>query len=204
MPSFMVKSWWSDQTQQGDGGGSAGKTSSGGSGGASADGGGGGQQRLRYETVVSPTIGADGELTDWSVQWKLDHASQSGGWIVQNISASFDVEDAFGSPFAHPANDGNWDYWEAWRVPAGSSVTSYAAHGDILDDTYNMPGAGMGTTGTVTIAGSARFYEGLDLPSSFAAGNVAHAGMLPSTSVDPALFVNPSTPAVSHTYTWMW
>jgi hypothetical protein len=41
-------------------------------------------------------------------------------WVIQHVSASFDVVDAdTGQPVRHPADDGNWNYWEAWEVKSG-------------------------------------------------------------------------------------
>jgi RHS repeat-associated protein len=110
----------------------------------------------------------------WVIQWQLSSPSPTGGWIVQNINSVSN-----GWPV-----DG---FWEAWQVPAGSRHTDrYPAS----DDTFSGPKG-------VMCLGTARFYEGLTLPSSFQPGAVPTAGVLYSTTINPNL---PTTNATAPVY----
>ncbi|MEJ1974198.1 MAG: RHS repeat-associated core domain-containing protein [Lacunisphaera sp.] len=164
-----------------------------------------GAQSLSYKTIVAAQQGANGSLNGWVVQWLLANPSAKGGWIVQHITVGFNVTDSSGKPVTHPADSGKWNYWEAWQVGPGGKVTTYAATGDVYDDMYRISGAGPGTRGTVTFTGEARFYEGLNLPSSFVPNNPnTYAGILPATTVDPKLPTNNATPPVDHSIIIKW
>ena len=65
-------------------------------------------------------------------------------------------------------------YWEASHVSAGATSTDDIAAGNRpWDDSFSAgPQSG---TGSITWKASARFYEGLTLPSSFVVGQ-PHAG----------------------------
>jgi len=54
-------------------------------------------------------------------------------------------------------------------------------------------------TGDIVNA-QARFYEGLQLPSSFVPGAVPSAGSLPATPVNPNLAANSATDPVNRTW----
>jgi len=135
-------------------------------------------QKLTFKTVRG---GASSKT--WVVQWKLSNESKSGGWIVQNVT----INDASGKQ--------TYNYWEAWQIPAGSQITNYAITGDINDDEF------VGASGSKFNA-EARFYEGLQLPSSFQPNNPATAaGILPSTTVNPKLPTDNATEPVDRTWT---
>ncbi|MGH9916890.1 MAG: RHS repeat-associated core domain-containing protein, partial [Pyrinomonadaceae bacterium] len=98
-------------------------------------------QNLTYRNV-------DGgrKTNPWTIRWELAKKSSKGGWIVQNIRANF-------------RSGGRYSYWEAWEVPSNSQSTlKYYLYG--YDYMFS------GASGT-RIEASARFYEGLSLPSSF-------------------------------------
>jgi hypothetical protein len=160
---------------------------------------GGKARRLRYQQLGQPERGPNGDATT-EIQWKLNQPSESGGWIVQNVTADIETIDEAGNLVSQE----NWDYWEAWRVDPGSTVTTFAATGDPVDDTFHIPAAAAGTSGTWTISGTARFYEGLSLPDTFDVGNVPQAGILFSTSTDPHLPLANASPQVVHSYTNFW
>lgn len=110
----------------------------------------------------------------WTIQWKLAIPSKAGGWIVQEITAT----NPDGTPDRH--------FWEAWRVSVGSTVTIY--NGSFAyDDKFRAPSG-------ETVLGSARFYEGLSLPSTFIPNNKdTYARILPSTTINPNLPLNNAT-----------
>ena len=185
--------------------------------------------RLRLVTVAGPT-GSGAEAASgglgfkkvsgpkkvdcggykWIVQWVLDKKSPKGGWIVQGVTATFDVKDAAGKAVdvkkltggvIDPATQ--WTpYWEAWKVNAGKDVTKYAEKGDLEDDMYSMPGLYDTTKGSIKIEGKAEFYEDLTLPADFKVTNAAPAWILPMTRTKPTLAGG--TGAIDHTLTAKW
>jgi RHS repeat-associated protein len=133
------------------------------------------------QTLLYNTVSGGQGFKDWIIQWHLCKPSKAGGWIVQKIA---DYNKA-----------GKWayTYWEAWKVPVGSKFTIYYPDPD--DDTFRD------YSGRRTDA-SARFYEGLQLPSSFIPNNPAtYAYILPSTTVNPNLSTSNATAPVDRTWT---
>jgi hypothetical protein len=153
--------------------------------------------------TVKAAKGGDCGAFDWTVQWVLDKPSPSGGWVVQRVDGTRDVKDSAGRPA-----DGSWDatgwcpYWEAWQINRGQRITTYAEKNDVDDDRYWVTTPARGTKGSVTITGSAEFYEGLALPSSFKVTNKPPAWILPYTKTAPLLAGG--TGAIPHTLTATW
>jgi len=119
------------------------------------------------------------------IVWKLSKKSRNGGYIVQEVTTT----DSAGRQTYH--------YWEAWKVPKGSNRTDSRKRGFDYDDMFSDP------SGT-TVHASARFYEGLLLPSSFVPNNTdprTDAGLLPSTADDPHLPTDNATAPVDRTWT---
>jgi hypothetical protein len=85
-------------------------------------------------------------------------------------------------------------YWEAWQVPAKSEFTIYHPI-DNNDDTFS-------DFGGTKVNASARFYEALQLPSSFIPHNPnTFAGELRSTTMAPNLPTDNATTPVDRTWT---
>jgi hypothetical protein len=158
-------------------------------------------QALRYRVVRGVTIGPDGQLADYKIQWQLDRPSDQGGWIVQNVRTRSTVSDAWGNPMWPPGNfaPGN-GYCEAWPVAPGATGTGRP----VWDDMFNFAGGGPGTTGSTTETGVARFYEGLPLPSRYKPFNVDPAGNLAATWSCPSLPTAGATPPVVRSVTVSW
>jgi hypothetical protein len=117
------------------------------------------------------------------VTWQLSKKSKSGGYVVQEITTT----DKDGTQTHH--------YWEAWQVSKGSTHTIYHDQGFGYDDKFRDP------SGT-TVHASARFHEGLRLPSSFVPHNPnTAAGLLPSTAINPGLPTRNATASVDRTWT---
>lgn len=161
---------------------------------------GSGSQSLSKSTLKGPTAKKHGEY-HWLIQWKLSEASKAGGWIVQKVNFTGNIEDDKGKKLKT-----GWEkhspYWEAWKVNKNQKVTEYAENGDPDDDTYANPGYGANTKGTTTIKGDAKFYEGLTLPSSFKVIPGHPAGILLTTKSDPNL--SGGTPTLDHDLTATW
>lgn len=156
-------------------------------------------------TVAGPTALKSGSFT-WVIQWVLDKPSPKGGCIVQGVHTTIDVKDDKGAKVDVKAKTGvnpaNWPLWELWEVNKGQKVTTYAETGDTADDTYAMPTMGAKTKGSISIQGSAEFYEGLAKPSTFKATPGSPAGILPIMRSAPTLAGG--TGAISHNLTATW
>ena len=128
-------------------------------------------QWLGYTT----TAGGPG-LANWERQWHLAEVSPKGGYVVQQVTRTI-----LGTrPDGAAMMPSSIKYWEAWRVPAGSRVKVPAT-----DNFVN--GIPPGSSGSDSVSATARFYEGLTLPSSFAADNSPYAASRLSSASDPIL-----------------
>ena len=129
--------------------------------------------QLTYTTVSGgPTS------QPWDINFVLSRASVQGGFVVQHITA-WDI-----------SGTQSKNFWEAWRVDAGSSVLEGHEYG--ADDTWG-PGWPVGSM----IIGEARFYEGIGLGISFSIGGAPNGGVLLGTTVDPHLPTYKATNAVT-------
>jgi hypothetical protein len=160
---------------------------------------------LGKTTVAGPTALKSGSFS-WVIQWVLDKPSPKGGCIVQGVHTTIDVKDDKGAKVDVKAKTGvnpaNWPLWELWEVNKGQKVTTYAETGDTADDTYAMPAMGAKTKGTISILGSAEFYEGLAKPATFKPTPGSPAGILPIVRSQPTLAGG--TGAISHNLTATW
>ncbi len=154
---------------------------------------------LTKTTVAGPTGSASGGW-DWTVQWKLSNPSPAGGWVIQRVNVSGTVTGSGGNVAT------GWEsyvpYWEAWKINAGKTITTYAEGGDVMDDTFSNPGYSADTKGNLTEAGTAVFYEGQALPSSFSVRTGHPAGILPVATADPGL--SGGTSPLTHNLTARW
>ncbi|MGH9076351.1 MAG: hypothetical protein ACRDY0_02665 [Acidimicrobiales bacterium] len=150
---------------------------------------------------------------DWMIQWKLDHPSPAGGWIVQKVEVAHNVTKPPGRlrKFVRgsrqvPVRSGFEafvPYWEAWKVNAGKDVTNYAQGGDTNDDQFASPPFAEGTKGILTETGAPQFHEGLALPGSFKENGVQPAGILMATRSDPGALAG-GTGTIPHSLTATW
>jgi RHS repeat-associated protein len=160
---------------------------------------------LTYKTISQPTTGDCGAMHNWVVLWILSKATPRGGQIFQKLDVKLKVKDCKGKKITHPADDGHWNYSEAWDVNPNQSVTSYAQNGDPNDDTYSTAGAGDCTEGIVIMKGRARFYEDITLPTSFQPNNPStYAGILPAATPYPHLNPDTATPSEHHEIKIEW
>ncbi len=134
-------------------------------------------QWLSYSTAS----GGPGSA-DWERQWHLAQASKRGGYVVQQVTRT--IRSA--KPDGAPITPSSVKYWEAWLVSPGSQTTMPAT-----DNFVNT--SPPGSMGSDTFSAMARFYEGLILPPSFAAGNSPYAGSRLSSTIDPHLSTNDAT-----------
>lgn len=144
------------------------------------------RQLLSYSSVSGPSHGPGSEA-EWRIMWELSQPSAEGGWIVQEMTV--DVAADGESQSVH--------YWEAWKVGAGDNFSVPRS------DTW-ASSASPYSSGSVTWTGSARFYEGLQLPDSFAPFAVKEAGFLRATTINPNLPLNRATPPVNRAWRHEW
>ena len=161
--------------------------------------------RLTKKTVSSPIPSACGGFW-WEIQWELDKKTTKGGWVVQKVELEYDVKDCSDKPFdaeqTGGLNPGWYPLWEAWQIHKDQQVTAQVEGGDIYDDIFGTLGYGKNTHGSVIVKGTAEFYEGLTLPSSFKLTNDPPASGLPSTKSAPTL--SGGTGAVLHNLKATW
>jgi hypothetical protein len=130
-------------------------------------------------------------------QWQLNrNSAAAGGFVVQEINESWNVQDCTGVPVANPdPRTSPLRFFEAWRVPTASTSGS-----PFTSDTWFWPSAapwaGGCMNGTVTIQGHARYFDNLAaLPAHMIVNNPAtFSGSLQSSVTDPALTVAASRP----------
>lgn len=155
---------------------------------------------------VSGPITRDCGGYKWVIQWELDKKTTKGGWVVQKVDLPFDVkgcDDKAIDPTKVGGLQPSWHpYWEAWQINKDQKVTTYAEGGDVEDDTFATSGTGDGTKGSLTQKGTAEFYDGLTLPSSFKVTDKPPAWILPTTKTAPTL--TGGTGAISHQLKATW
>lgn len=160
--------------------------------------------KLSKKTVAGPTARECGGFK-WVVQWELDKKTTKGGWVVQRVELPYDVKDC-SDKSVDPKKIGGlqpswYPLWEAWPINKDQRVTTYAEGGDVEDDTYSNSTTS-DTKGTTTVKGTAEFYDGLALPSTFKVTNKAPTWILPATNSGPAL--SGGTGAISHNLKGTW
>lgn len=115
-------------------------------------------------------------------KWQLAHASPSGGYIVEEVTRIILGTRTDGSPIT----PSTVRYWQAWQVPAGANAP--------IDAIDNYPDKALaGSTGEETLSAVARYYDGLNLPAVFGAGNSPYAAGRLSSVTDPHLSTNCAT-----------
>jgi hypothetical protein len=157
--------------------------------------------RLSHITVDGPTARNCGNFT-WTIQWLLNAPSKTGGYIIQHVVPTANLTFCTGAT-VNLAPIYTQEYWEAWRVDPGDTITTYAVEGNTSDDTFQNPTFSC-THGTFAIIGVAYFYEGATLPPSFQIGT-GPAGGVPMTTQNPHMSggSNQSNPDL-HTVTTSW
>ena len=144
----------------------------------------------------------------WAIQWLLDDKSKAGGWIMQDVTFTWKIQNCAGQDitanFIRLPNP--LHYWEVWPVPRNSKVPNM--NGDIFS-TGN--GYGLCTKGEISIEGSANFFEGnVRLPAGGgwrSPNPAALAGILYATTTDPTSkdpFKNPDTLSIDHILKISW
>ena len=146
-------------------------------------------------TISGPTdLGCGG--FEWKIWFELPEAAGQSGWIIQEITATFDIEQADGS-----RSKTTHHYWEAWEVEKAKKVTVCQDKGlNHYDDNYHTTSF-PGTKGKIEAVGKAKFYE-CALPSDFKTNNPnTLAGILHATTNKPYFWDGSGT---DHNITNTW
>ena len=138
--------------------------------------------------AVAPQAG--GPAANGERRWQLAHTSPRGGYIVEEVTRTILGTNSDGSPITPSLVR----YWQAWRVTAGTNVGA--------DGVDNFPSPGpAGSSGEEKVTATARFYEAVELPASFAPGKSPYAGGRLSSTTDPGLPTSNATLPVSEAFT---
>jgi hypothetical protein len=139
---------------------------------------------------------------NWQIGWTVKNAgSSTNGVIVQNVEVVRDVKDCSDKtvPYSGKGLDPSWyPIWEAWYVNAGQVTPAVGK----VNDIYGQQVIGNNTKGSVTVRGTAEYYDGATLPSSFTVTNKPPAWSLPVTTTKPT--IPGGTGPVDHTLTATW
>jgi hypothetical protein len=136
-------------------------------------------------TRTVPTPASHG-LFRWDVSFTT---SLRRGWLIQRLDNTWNETVCGGAALPVPPTG---RYWEAWwvdnsgtvQVPTSTATPPTTAATPGYHDRWQRP-TRAGTRGSFTM--NARLYTTLRLPAAgFAIGNVADAGILPSTTTAPA------------------
>lgn len=134
-------------------------------------------------------IGAGG--VEWLVEFELPRKAEADGWIIQQVTRSYDIRRADGSVADPRLNTPKTTFWEAWPVKKGAVKTANrndaTADGRTYDDTFDQPSR-PNLKGEFKVVALAKFYE-VALPASFIKQNPqTRAADLPSTTERPAFW----------------
>ena len=162
-----------------------------------------------------PTRGKCGEFR-MVITWSLSLAGpasdpSNGGIVVQYVNATFDVQDCAGNPidvneFSQPprnmphVNPGDWPFYEAWTIPPGKRT----ADPPLGSDVWSMPEFPVCTKGTITIHGSAEYYDGELMPPNFLPDPTKPSGGLPTSYYFTPPFSPPSSGPIVRQLTAEW
>jgi len=129
--------------------------------------------------LVKPAWTPGGEF-DWGIAFDT---SGRNGWIVQEVTNTYRIQDATGGAIPTPATP---HYWEAWEVDAAGTVTPADHRGN---DDWQRPNmdtsSGGNTKGHWSMEGVVYWTDTDPATQGFASGNVADAGILLSTTTQP-------------------
>jgi len=103
-------------------------------------------QNPKITTVSGPKdLGCGG--FDWKVLFDLPNAAGKDGWIIQEVTASFDSVNPDGTTNFKKA----YHYWEAWEIKAGNKAEILPPGYDCTDQYYSS--SRPGTKGAIKYVG---------------------------------------------------
>ena len=140
----------------------------------------------------------------WMVAFELGRKAGNAGWIIQQVTRSYDIRNPDGSIWDAKLNSPKVNYWEAWPVTKGEIITANrfdpTDEGVTYDDSFDQPKR-PNTKGEFKVVALAKFYE-VALPSTFIKQNLlTRAEDLPSTTERPDFWDGTGT---VHNLTVVW
>jgi hypothetical protein len=161
-----------------------------------------GPPKLTFSVQGGPTPTDCGGF-NWQIGWTVRNASSStNGVIVQKVEIVRDVKDCANNAVPYTAgqglNPGWYPMWEAWYVNGGAVTPAVGA----VNDIYGQSPLGDRTKGSTSVRGTAEYYDGATLPSSFTVTNAPPAWSLPMTTTQPT--IAGGTGPVDHSLTATW
>jgi len=145
-------------------------------------------QNPRITTLYGGPVDTGCGGVQWLVEFELPNAPQADGWIIQQVTRSYDIRKPDGSIAIANLQGAKQTFWEAWPVKKGETKTAnrYDAtdEGFTYDDAFDQPRR-PGTRGVMKVVGLVKFFEGA-LPATFIKQNPeTRAQDLPSTTKRP-------------------
>jgi hypothetical protein len=125
---------------------------------------------------------------EWLVEFQLPRKAGADGWIIQQVTRSYDIRMPDGSVADPKLNAPKATFWEAWPVKKGALRTTNrydaTADGRTYDDSFDQP-TRPNLKGEFKVVALAKFYE-VALPATFKKQNpLTRAEDLPSTTQRP-------------------
>ena len=141
---------------------------------------------------------------EWLVEFQLPRPAEADGWVIQQVTRSYDIRKPDGSVADPRLNAPKAPFWEAWPVKKGATRTAnrYDATDDgrTYDDSFDQPPR-PALKGEFKVVAVVKFYE-VALPSTFVKHNpLTRAVDLPSTTTRPDFWDGTGT-ARNLTVTW--
>jgi hypothetical protein len=141
---------------------------------------------------------------EWLVEFQLPKKADADGWIIQQVTRSYDIRKADGSVADPRLNAPKATFWEAWPVKKGAVKTAnrYDATDDgrTYDDSFDQP-TRPNLKGEFKVVALAKFFE-VTLPATFVKQNpLTRAEDLPSTTIKPSFWDGTGT---VHNLTASW
>jgi len=141
---------------------------------------------------------------EWLVEFQLIRPAEADGWIIQQVTRSYDIRKPDGSVADPRLNAPKAPFWEAWPVKKGATRTAnrYDATDDgrTYDDSFDQPPRS-GLKGEFKVVALVKFYE-VTLPSTFVKHNpLTRAEDLPSSTTRPDFWDDTGT---IHNLTVTW
>jgi hypothetical protein len=146
---------------------------------------------LEGQALSFTTVDGGPNSANWVRQWHLAKPSPHGGCVIESVTKTVvGTTPHNGAPITPFLTK----YWVAWRVAPGAKITIPAT--DDFQSSYPR-----GSTGTLTISATARFYEGTGVPPSFIASNLPSLSGRLSSNSDPGLATSHATLPITVTAT---
>jgi hypothetical protein len=127
--------------------------------------------------VSGPTFTDHGGF-DWRVGFRTTGRS---GWIVQEIINTINVTDSAGAAVSTAGVVPH--YWEAWAVDGSGTISPSVGS---VHDMWIRPSWGVNTKGSWSMSGRCHFTTTDPATQGFTPGGVSNAGILLSTTTQPA------------------